>query len=63
MVVSPTILGFENECAGEGQQQIQMTDQSSRQRGCYIRTMTAGVQSRKENILAVKLKGLGAKTN
>jgi hypothetical protein len=41
---------------------IVMTDQSSRQRGCYIRTMTAGVQLRKK-ILAVGLKGLGAKTN
>jgi hypothetical protein len=26
-----------------------MTDQSSRQRGGYIRTMTAGVQLRKKN--------------
>jgi hypothetical protein len=26
MVVSHTGLGFENECAGEGQQQLQMTE-------------------------------------
>jgi hypothetical protein len=62
MVVSPTGLGCENECAGEGQQQLQMTDPFSCQRGCYTRTMTAGVQLRK-NILSVSLKGLGAKTN
>jgi hypothetical protein len=30
-------------------------------RGCYIRTITAGVQLRKN--LVVSLKGLGAKTN
>jgi hypothetical protein len=35
-----------NKCAGEGQQ----TDTSFRQRGCYyIRTMTAGVQLRKNS--------------
>jgi hypothetical protein len=38
-----------------------MTDPSSRQRGYYIRTITAGVQLKKA-ILAVILKGLGAKT-
>jgi hypothetical protein len=38
-----------------------MTDPSSRQRGFYIRNMIAGVPSKK--ILAVKLKGPGAKTN
>jgi ribosomal protein S19E (S16A) len=47
MVVSPTGLGSENECPGEGQQQLQMTDPSSCHRKCYIRTMTAGVQLRK----------------
>jgi hypothetical protein len=26
-----------------------MTDPSSRQRGCYVRSITAGVQMRKEN--------------
>jgi hypothetical protein len=37
-----------------------MTNPSSRQRGYYIRTMTAGVQLKK--ILAVSLEELGAKT-
>jgi hypothetical protein len=62
MVASPAGLGPNNECAGEGQQQLQMTDPSSHQSGCYIRTMAADVQLRK-TILAVSLKGLGAKTN
>jgi hypothetical protein len=39
-----------------------MIEPSSRHRGCYIRTMTAGVELKKK-ILAVILKGLGAKTN
>jgi hypothetical protein len=33
MVTSPTGLGPESDCAGEGQQQLQTTDPSSRQRG------------------------------
>jgi hypothetical protein len=37
-----------------------MTEPFSRQRGGYIKTMTAGVQLKKK-ILAVCLKGLGAK--
>jgi hypothetical protein len=37
------------------------TDTSSRQRGSYIRTMTARVQLKKS--LVVILKGLGVKTN
>jgi hypothetical protein len=32
MVTSPTGLGPENDCAGEGQQQLQTTESSSRQR-------------------------------
>jgi hypothetical protein len=56
MVVSLTGLGSENEYAGEGQQKLQMTDPSSRQRGCYIRTMTVGVQLRKKHIVAMSLK-------
>jgi hypothetical protein len=32
MVASPTGLGPENDCAGEGQQQLYTTDPSSRQR-------------------------------
>jgi hypothetical protein len=44
VVVGPTGFGPEIECAGEDQQQLQMKDPSSRQRGCYIRTITASVQ-------------------
>jgi hypothetical protein len=62
MVASPTGLGPDNEYTGEGQQPLYMTDPSSRQRRCYIRTKTAAVQLRKK-ILAVSVKGLGAKTN
>jgi hypothetical protein len=62
MVMSLTGLRSENECAGKGQQQLLMTDPSSRERGCYIRIMIAGVQLRKI-ILSVSLKLLGAKTN
>jgi hypothetical protein len=43
MVRSPTGLGPENDCAGEGQQQLKTTDPFSRQRGCYIRAITASV--------------------
>jgi hypothetical protein len=32
MVMSPVGLGHENDCAGEGQHQFEMTDPSSRQR-------------------------------
>jgi hypothetical protein len=32
MVASPKGLGPDNDCAGEGQQQLQTTDPSSRQR-------------------------------
>jgi hypothetical protein len=60
MVASPTGLGPENECDGEGQQQLLMTGPSFRQRGCHIRTMAAVVQLR-EIILTVSLKELGAK--
>jgi hypothetical protein len=44
MIMSPARLGPENECAGEGQQQLYTTDPSSRQRGCFIRTITTSVQ-------------------
>jgi hypothetical protein len=47
VVMSPAGLGPENECAGEGQKQMQTTDPFSRQRGCYIRTMTANIQLKK----------------
>jgi hypothetical protein len=48
VVTSPAGLGPENDCAGEDQQQLYMTDSSSRQTGCYIRTITASVQLEKE---------------
>jgi hypothetical protein len=44
VVMSPTGLGLESDCAGEDQQQLYTKDLSSRQRGCYIRTMPASVQ-------------------
>jgi hypothetical protein len=62
MVTSPKGLGPEKDYAGEGQQHIQKTDPSSRQKECYIRIMTAGVQLEKK-MLNMSLKGLGAKTN
>jgi hypothetical protein len=49
MVMSPAVLERENGCAGEGQEQLHMTDLFSRHRGCYIRTITASVQLRKKN--------------
>jgi hypothetical protein len=33
MVACPKLLGPETDCAGKGQQQLQTTDPSSRQRG------------------------------
>jgi hypothetical protein len=44
MVTSSKGLESKNECADVGQEQLHTTDPSSRERGCYIRTMTAGVQ-------------------
>jgi hypothetical protein len=44
MVMSPAGLGPQDDYAGENQRQLQTTDQSSRQRGCYIRTITVSVQ-------------------
>jgi hypothetical protein len=38
MVMSPAGFGADNDCAGEDQEQLYITDPSSRQRGCYIRT-------------------------
>jgi hypothetical protein len=55
VVMSPAGLGPENDCAGEDQQQLKMTDPSSRQRGCYIRTITANVH------LENKITGLESK--
>jgi hypothetical protein len=45
--MNPAGLGLENDCAGEGQQQFNKTDPSSREKGCYIRTMTTSVQVKK----------------
>jgi hypothetical protein len=42
--MTPAGIGPQNDCAGEDQQQLQTTDQSSRQRGCYIKTITASVR-------------------
>jgi hypothetical protein len=50
MVISLVGLGPENDCPGEGQQQLQTADASSRQRGCYTRTMTECVQLKKKRI-------------
>jgi hypothetical protein len=61
VVVSPAGLGPENDCAGEGQQQLQTTDPSSPLRGCYTRNMTVSVQLKK--MLVVSLKRLIAKKN
>jgi hypothetical protein len=61
MVMRPTALGLENDCTGEGQQQLYTTVPYCRQRGYYIRTMTENV--RLKTILVVILKVLGAKTN
>jgi hypothetical protein len=44
VVMSPAGVGPENDCAGEVQQQLYTTDPSSRQRGCYIRTITTSFQ-------------------
>jgi hypothetical protein len=61
VVMSPAVLGPKNDCDRESQQQLLTTDSSSRQRGCYIRTMKASVQSKK--LAIVSLKGRVAKTN
>jgi hypothetical protein len=48
VVTSPAGLGPENDCAGEGQQQLYTTDPSSPQRECSIRSITASVQLEKK---------------
>jgi hypothetical protein len=47
VVMSPTGVGPQNDCADEDQQQLSTTDPPSRQRGCYIRTMKPSVQLEK----------------
>jgi hypothetical protein len=44
VVMSPAGLGPENDCAGEAQKKLYTTYSSSRQKGCYIRTITESVQ-------------------
>jgi hypothetical protein len=44
VAMNPVVLGPENDCAGKGQQQLETTDPSCRQRGFCIRSMTASVQ-------------------
>jgi hypothetical protein len=44
MVMDPAGFGPENDGAGEDQQQLETAHPSPRQRGCYIRTITASVQ-------------------
>jgi hypothetical protein len=49
MVMSPVGLRPENDCAGEDQQRLQTIDPSSRQRGCYIRTISTSAQLENKN--------------
>jgi hypothetical protein len=62
MVMSPEGFGPEHDYHGEYQKQLKITDPSSRQRGCCIRIMTAGVQPKKKKLLAVSPKEIVAKT-
>jgi hypothetical protein len=48
MVMSRAGLGTKNNCTGEGQQQSETIYLSSRERRCYIRTMTASVQLKRD---------------
>jgi hypothetical protein len=48
VVMSFSGLRPENDCTDEDQQQLQTTDPSSRQRGCYIRTITSSFQLENE---------------
>jgi hypothetical protein len=62
MVTGPAGVGPENDYAGENQQQLNTTNPSSRQKGCYIRIITSIVQL-ENKIAGRELKGLVAKTN
>jgi hypothetical protein len=44
VVMSPAGFGTKSDCVGEDQQQLQTTDPSICQSGCYIRAVTACVQ-------------------
>jgi hypothetical protein len=48
VVMSLAELGPEDGCAGEDQQQLKTIDPTSRQRGCYMKTITASVNLGKE---------------
>jgi hypothetical protein len=54
-------LGAENDCSGEGQQQLFTTYLPSRKRGCYISAMTVRGSVEKKSLI-VSFKGLVAKT-
>jgi hypothetical protein len=61
MVMIPATVRREIDCAGEGQQQLYMTDTSSRHRGChkgYNRKCSVD-----KKLLAVSLKEPDTKTN
>jgi hypothetical protein len=47
VAVSIARLGFENDCAGEDQKQLQTTDPSCRQRGCRTSTKSQLSDSKK----------------
>jgi hypothetical protein len=44
VIMIPAGLGPENDCTGEDHPQLSTTDPSSRQRGCYVRTITSSLQ-------------------
>jgi hypothetical protein len=62
MAPSPKGLGPENDCAGEGQQQLQMAYPLSSERMLY-KDYDRRCSTERKNILTLSLKGLGAKTN
>jgi hypothetical protein len=49
VVMCPAGLGPENDFSGEVQQQVYVTDPTSRQTGCSIRTIIASVQLENKN--------------
>jgi hypothetical protein len=54
MATSPMGLGPKNDCAGEGQQELQTTDPSSRQRGCSKSTNPQLSESNKDLVVSPK---------
>jgi hypothetical protein len=51
MILSPTELGPEHDCTGEGQQRLETTDRSSRQRGRITSTNPQPSDSNKNLVL------------